>query len=97
MQALYCDEAMDAVEDMLHQTVSTFGLEGEALKAARQKLVDGWLTIFVKGLGEVLERGVLDYAQMTSLPARLREALATELRTALDVLSTPLLARPLQM
>ena len=57
MQALYCDEAMEAVEDMLHQTVNTFGLEGAALKAARQKLVDGWLTIFVKGLGEVLERG----------------------------------------
>ncbi|MDJ0906693.1 MAG: glutathione S-transferase family protein [Woeseiaceae bacterium] len=56
-QALYCDEAMDAVEDLLHQVVFTFGLEGDALKAARQKLVDGWLTIFVKGLGEVLERG----------------------------------------
>ena len=56
-QALYCDEAMDAVEDLLHQIVFTFGLEGDALKAARQKLVDGWLTIFVKGLGEVLERG----------------------------------------
>ena len=56
-QALYCDEAMDAAEDLLHQIVYTFGLEGDALKAARQKLVDGWLTIFVKGLGEVLERG----------------------------------------
>jgi glutathione S-transferase len=56
-QALYCDEAMDAVEDLLHQIVSTFGLEGDALKAARQKLVDGWLTIFVTGLGEILERG----------------------------------------
>ena len=56
-QALYCDEAMDAVEDLLHQIVYTFGLEGDELKAARQKLVDGWLTIFVKGLGEILERG----------------------------------------
>ncbi len=56
-QALYCDEAMDAVEDLLHQVVYTFGLEGDELKAARQKLVDGWLTIFVTGLGEVLERG----------------------------------------
>ena len=46
-----------AVEDLLHQIVYTFGLEGDALKAARQKLVDGWLTIFVTGLGEVLERG----------------------------------------
>ncbi len=56
-QALYCDEAMEAVEDLLHQIVFTFGLEGDALKAAREKLVDGWLTIFVKGLGEILERG----------------------------------------
>jgi glutathione S-transferase len=56
-QALYCDEAMDAVEDMLHQVVFTFGLEGDALKNARQKLTDGWLTIFIKGLGEILERG----------------------------------------
>ena len=30
MQALYCDETMDAVEDLLHQVVHTFGLEGEA-------------------------------------------------------------------
>lgn len=56
-QALYCDEAMDAVEDLLHQIVYTFGLEGDALKAARKKLVDGWMTIFVTGLGEILERG----------------------------------------
>lgn len=57
IQALYCDEAMDAVEDLLHHIVHTFGLEGEELKAARQKLIDGWLTIFIKGLGEILERG----------------------------------------
>lgn len=57
LQALYCDEAMDAVEDLLHQVVYTFGLEGDELKAARDKLREGWLTIFVKGLGECLERG----------------------------------------
>jgi glutathione S-transferase len=57
MQALYCDEAMGAVEDLLHQVVRTFGLEGDELKTARAKLVDGWLTTFVKGLGEILERG----------------------------------------
>jgi glutathione S-transferase len=56
-QALYCDEAMDAVEDLLHHIVHTFGLEGNELKAARQKLIDGWLTIFIKGLGEIVERG----------------------------------------
>ena len=57
LQAFYADEAMGAVEDLLHQLVHTFGLEGEELKAAREKLVDGWITTFVKGLGEVVERG----------------------------------------
>lgn len=57
VQALYCDEAMDAVEDLLHHVVYTFGLEGDELKAAREKLIDGWMTIFIRGLGEILERG----------------------------------------
>jgi glutathione S-transferase len=61
MQALYADEAMGAVEDMLHQLVTTFGLEGDELKAARAKLADGWLTIFIEGLGEILERGGNEY------------------------------------
>jgi glutathione S-transferase len=57
VQALYCDEALGAVEDLLHCMVQTFGLEGDALKAAREKLVDGWLTVFLKGLNEMLDRG----------------------------------------
>ena len=57
LQALYCDEVMGAVEDMNHYIVQTFGLEGEALEAARKKLVDGWLTVYVRGLGELLARG----------------------------------------
>ena len=57
LQALYCDEAMGAVEDLMHQVVHTFGLEGDELKAAREKLVDGWLTTVIKGLGELLARG----------------------------------------
>lgn len=61
MQALYCDEAMDAVEDLLHQIVHTFGLEGDELEAAREKLRDGWLTIFIKGLADMLERGGGEY------------------------------------
>ncbi len=60
-QALYCDEAMDAVEDLLHYTVQTFGLEGEALKTARKKLADGWLSVYLKGLGELLTRGGGEY------------------------------------
>ena len=61
LQAMYCDEAMGAIEDLLHYLVQTFGLEGEELKVARQKLVDGWLSTYVKGLGELLQRGGGEY------------------------------------
>jgi len=57
LQALYCDEALGAIEDLLHALTPTFGLEGDELKAAREKLVDGWMTTYVKGLGELIERG----------------------------------------
>jgi glutathione S-transferase len=57
LQALYCDEAMGAVEDLTNRIVPTFGLEGDALKKAREALVDGWMSTFVKGLGELLDRG----------------------------------------
>ncbi|MDH4109021.1 MAG: glutathione S-transferase family protein [Gammaproteobacteria bacterium] len=57
MQALYCDEVMDAIEDMTHYIVPTFSLQGDELKAARQKLVDGWLSTYVRGLGKLLARG----------------------------------------
>ena len=61
VQALYCDEAMDAVEDMLHHIVRTFGLEGDALKTAREELTRGWLKTFVSGYGELLRRGGNEY------------------------------------
>lgn len=61
LQALYCDETMDALEDMLHYVVPTFGLQGDELKSAREKLVDGWLSAYVRGLGELLARGNGEY------------------------------------
>ncbi len=61
MQAFYCDEPMDAVEDLLHRMVATFGLEGDELKNAREELVAGWLTTFIKGLDELLARGGGEY------------------------------------
>lgn len=61
LQALYCDEAMGAIEDLLHYVVQTFGLEGEELKAAREKLVDGWLSVYLKGLQALLTRGGGDF------------------------------------
>lgn len=57
LQALYCDETLDAVEDISHHIGATFGLDGEELRAAREKLVSGWLTTFLKGLSALLERG----------------------------------------
>jgi glutathione S-transferase len=57
MQALYCDEAMGAVEDATHHIGSTMRLQGDELRAARIKLVEGWLPIYLKGLGDLLNRG----------------------------------------
>ncbi len=61
LQAFYCDEAMEAIEDLLHRIVATFGLDGDELKAAREKLAAGWLTTFIKGLDELLARGGGEY------------------------------------
>ena len=61
IQAFYCDEPMEAVEDLLHRIVATFGLEGDELKKAREALAAGWLTTFVKGLDELLARGGGEY------------------------------------
>jgi len=57
MQALYCDEAMDAVEDLSHAIGRTYGLQGDALKKARTELVEDRLTTYVKGLDGLLARG----------------------------------------
>ncbi len=103
LQALYCDEAMDAVEDLLHQIVHTFGLEGDQLKAAREKLANGWISVFVKGLAEILERAggeyfadnrmtVADlkvYMQIRSLRAGTLDHVPTDL---VDKLATSLVA-----
>jgi glutathione S-transferase len=57
MQALYCDEVTSAFEDISNHVVQTFGLEGDELKAAREKLVVGWLTTFLRGIDQLLTRG----------------------------------------
>ncbi len=61
LQALYCDEVLGALEDLSHYVVQTFGLEDEALRLAREKLVDGWLSVYLKGLDELLARGGGEY------------------------------------
>lgn len=57
LQALYCDEVLDALEDLNHYVVQTFGLEGDELKKAREALMKGRLTVFLKGLDALLARG----------------------------------------
>lgn len=57
LQSLYCDETMEAVEDILHHVVHTFGLEGDELKLAREKLVDGWISTYIRGFADLLARG----------------------------------------
>jgi glutathione S-transferase len=61
LQALYCDEALGVVEDSYHKIVNTIFLEGDELKEARGKLVDNWLTAYLKGLDEMLTRGGGEY------------------------------------
>lgn len=61
LQALYCDEVLDALEDLLHYIVRTFGQEGDELRMAREKLVDSWLSVYVRGLDELLTRGGGEY------------------------------------
>ncbi len=61
LQALHCDEAMDAVEDLNHAVGRTFGLQGDAMKQAREELVKGRLATYVKGLDALLARGGGEY------------------------------------
>lgn len=61
LQALYCDEVLGALEDLSHYIVQTFGLRDEELRLAREKLVDGWLPVYLQGLDELLARGGGEY------------------------------------
>lgn len=54
-QAFLCDEVMEAIEDAIHYLVRTFGLEGNALKAAREELVEGRLKKYLRTLNARLE------------------------------------------
>lgn len=55
MQALRCDEVMDAVEDIVTKVVATFGMTDEAeKKVAREALANGPMTLYLMRLQEVL-------------------------------------------
>ena len=55
LQAAFCDEAMDAVEDIVSQVVSTFSIQDDAeKKAAREALAEGPITTYLKQLQSML-------------------------------------------
>jgi glutathione S-transferase len=57
LQALYCDEVLDAQEDLSQRIGPTFGLKGEELRQAREKLVQVGMSIYLRGLEQLLVRG----------------------------------------
>lgn len=96
MQALYCDEALDAVEDISQKIDPTIGLKGAALLEARQQLVAGALSTHVKGMGELLARGGGSFfADGRITVADLKAFVQTRwlTRGALDHVPTDLVAR----
>jgi glutathione S-transferase len=61
LQALYCDEVLGVLEDLSHRIVQTFGLQGDELRQAREKLAEGWMSVYLRGLAELLARGAGQY------------------------------------
>ena len=56
LQAAYCDEVMDAVEDIVSQQVVTMSIKDEAQKkAAREALAEGPIAIYLERLQKMLE------------------------------------------
>lgn len=54
IEALHCDEVMDAVEDILTKIVQTFFMEDDAKREARQKLAAGPIPLYLAKLDEML-------------------------------------------
>jgi len=54
-QAALCDEAMEAVEDIINKLVPTFNLPEEQKKAQRQALAEGPITFYLTRLQQRLE------------------------------------------
>jgi glutathione S-transferase len=61
LQSLYCDEVLEALEDLTNHIAQTIGLEGDELQRARQALADGKMPVFLKGLDSLLVRGGGEY------------------------------------
>jgi glutathione S-transferase len=55
VEAARCDEAMDAVEDVVTRVVATFGISDAAeLRAAREAIVEGPIRLYLSRLQEML-------------------------------------------
>ncbi len=55
LQAAYCDEAMDAVEDVLSKVLTTFPIKDEDEKrVAREALAKGPITVYLQQLDRML-------------------------------------------
>ncbi|MGB5812097.1 MAG: glutathione S-transferase family protein [Polyangiales bacterium] len=56
LQAAYCDEVMDAVEDVVSKQVTTMSIKDEEQKkAAREALADGPIKLYLEQLSAMLE------------------------------------------
>lgn len=56
LEAAYCDEAMDAVEDIVSRQVVTMSIKDEAeKKAAREALAEGPIALYLRQLQGMLE------------------------------------------
>ncbi|WP_448247983.1 glutathione S-transferase [Thalassotalea agariperforans] len=57
-QALLCDEILDAAEDCINKIVATFPLTGDYLKTARDNLITGDLTKYLRFIeSKLIEQG----------------------------------------
>ena len=55
LQAALCDEVMAAVEDATHMVVATFQMEDKEKKTARESLVAGPITVYLKRFEQYLK------------------------------------------
>lgn len=57
LQALYCDEVLDVLEDISHRLSPTFRMQGDEQRAAREELAKDALPTYIRGLAGLLKRG----------------------------------------
>ena len=55
LQALYCDEVLDTVEDIVAKIVKTFFMEEDEKREAREALAAGPMSLYLKRLQTMLE------------------------------------------